>query len=284
MAKGDKEHQMLFDLRGKRRNVVKVVYATLAVLMGLSLFLVIGGFNIAELFSSGTGTGNAAEIYEEQIERIEGRLEKEPEDPNLLTALTRAHINAGNSQITTTASGEESFSLEAIQQWEQAYQSWSDYLKATDEPSGGLALLVSPTLVRLAELSGSFQKAAIQIQAAVDAQKIAAKRLPSVNSFTTLAQYTYFTDDFPAAEKARAQAKKLATGKPEREAIDKQLDESKKRAEKFLQEKERSDRQLKAAREKGGSAGAPEGGETPEAASPEAESPLGGALGGGLTE
>ena len=52
---------MLFDLRGGRRGqVVKVVYALLAVLMGLSLFLVIGGFNLAELFNGGTSTGDAA--------------------------------------------------------------------------------------------------------------------------------------------------------------------------------------------------------------------------------
>src|ERR1044072_2501328 len=79
VAGGDKEHKMLFDLRGGRRGaVVKVVYALLAVLMGLSLFLVIGGFNLAELFNSSNSTGDAAKPYEEQAARIETKLRKEP--------------------------------------------------------------------------------------------------------------------------------------------------------------------------------------------------------------
>ena len=39
---------MVFDIRGRRRHVVKVVYAILAVLMGASLFLVVGPVNIGE--------------------------------------------------------------------------------------------------------------------------------------------------------------------------------------------------------------------------------------------
>ena len=42
MASDGGERRMLFDIRGRRKNVVKVVYAILAVLMGLSLFLVAG--------------------------------------------------------------------------------------------------------------------------------------------------------------------------------------------------------------------------------------------------
>ena len=42
MAQGGKEHRMVFDIRGRRKHVVKVVYAVLAVLMGASLFLVVG--------------------------------------------------------------------------------------------------------------------------------------------------------------------------------------------------------------------------------------------------
>jgi len=38
----DGERRMLFDIRGRRKNVVKVVYAILAVMMGASLFLVVG--------------------------------------------------------------------------------------------------------------------------------------------------------------------------------------------------------------------------------------------------
>ena len=38
----DGERRMLFDIRGRRKHVVRVVYAILAILMGASLFLVVG--------------------------------------------------------------------------------------------------------------------------------------------------------------------------------------------------------------------------------------------------
>ncbi len=270
MAKGKNEHRMLFDLRGGRRGqVVKVVYALLAVLMGLSLFLVIGGFNLAELFNSGTSTGDAAKPYEEQAERIEVKLQKDPQNPDLLLGLTRAHVNAGNAQVSVDeTTGERSFTTEAVQEFQEADQSWSEYLKATDEPSVGLALVMSPTLLQLAEFSGSFQQAAITIKSASEAQKIVAEQRPSINSLTTYALYTYFTGDTKAAEKARAEAKKEANSKPEREAIDKQLDEGQERAEKFLKELKKAEKEAKAASEGGGAAA---GG----------ENPLGGAFGGG---
>jgi len=263
---------MVFDVRGRRKNVVRVVYAILAVLMGLSLFLVIGGFNLAELFNNGTSTGDAAKPYEEQAERIEVKLQKDPQNPDLLLGLTRAHVNAGNAQVSVDEStGEQSFTPEAVQEFQEADQSWSEYLKATDEPSVGLALVMSPTLLRLAEVSASFQQAAITIKSAAEAQKIVADQRPSINSLTTYALYTYFTGDFEAADKARAEAKKEANSKGEREAIDKQLGEAKERADKFLKELKKAEKEAKAASEGGGAAGGAAPG----------ENPLGGALGGG---
>jgi hypothetical protein len=274
VAKGKDEHRMLFDLRGgKRGQVVKVVYALLAMLMGLSLFLVIGGFNLAELFNSGTSTGAAAKPYEEQAERIEVKLKKDPEDPNLLMALTRAHVNAGNAQVTVEPNGAQALTPEAVQEYEKADQTWSEYLEAADEPSASLALLMSPTLLRLAELSPNYPAAAITIKSAAEAQQIVAEQRPSINAFTTLALYTYFTGDFGAADKAREEAKKLAGAKSEREAVDKQLDETEKRAQTFLKEKKKAEKEAKAA-QKGG-----QGQTAPETVEPGA-GPFGGALGG----
>ncbi len=272
MASGDNEHRMLFDLRGRRRNVIKVVYATLAVLMGLSLFLVIGGFNIAELFNgNGTSQGDAAEPYEEQAERIEAKLKKDPENPKLLLSLTRAQVNAANAQVTVESDGTQAITPEGFQQYEEAYQSWLNYLESTDEPNPSLALLMSSALVRVAEFAQSFQLAESRIKAAAEAQEIVAEERPTLNAFSTLALYTYFTGDFKAAEEARAKAKKLAGGKAERDAIDTQLDEIKKRAQSYLKEKEQAEK----------AAAAGEGGAGKEAL----ENPLGlSGGGGGLTE
>jgi rubrerythrin len=236
VASGKQEHKMLFDLRsGRRRGMVKVVYGVLAVLMGASLFLTVGPVSIGEIFSNNSSSStDAAEIYEEQAERIEAKLKKDPENPELLLALTRAEINAGNAGVTTEPNGARSVSTEALGSYQKADQTWTEYLKATDEPSPGLAQVVAPMYFQMAELSRSFPEVETRVQAAADAQKIVAEDRPNLNSLTTLALYTLFTGDFKAAEKARAEAKKFAGSESEKEAVDKQLDEYKKNAETFV--------------------------------------------------
>lgn len=266
---------MLFDLRGGRRgSVVKVVYAVLAILMGTSLFLTVGPFSIGELFNNNSGSGDAAKPYQEQAERIETKLKKDPEDPALLLSLTRAQINAGNAQAEVEPNGERAFTTEGLQEYQKAYQSWSEYLKATDEPNPGLALVVGPMLVQLAEFSRSYPQAATRIQSATEAEEIVAEQRPSVNSLSTLAFYTYFTGNFEAAEKARAEAKKLAGGKSEEEQIDGQLDQYKKLAEGFLNRKKKAEKEEKTAAQAGGG----------KAASEKLENPFGGLTGAGLGE
>lgn len=274
MAGKKKEHQMLFDLRGGRRGkVVKVVYAVLAVLMGLSLFIVVGGFNIAELFNSNSSSGEAAKVYEEQAERVESELKKDPGDSELLRRLTRAQINAGNAQVTVEPSGARQISTDAAQEYQKAYNSWTEYLKATPKPDVGLALLVAPMLLSLAETATTYPQADSSIRSASEAQQIVADQRPSVNAWTTLAFYAYYTDP-KTAEKARAEAEKLAANKTEREAIAKQLDEFKKNADSYRSAKAKAVKAQEEAASQGGEGGG---------AVPSGESPLGG-LGGGLSE
>jgi hypothetical protein len=230
MASGDKEHRMLFDIRGKRRNVVKVVYAVLAVLMGLSLFLVTGAGSIGSLFGGGSEAGNGAVIYEEQAERLERKLVKSPEDPELLLALTRAQLNAGNQQVETNAEGRPVPTVESVRQYREASETWSDYLKATKEPSPSGAQLMAPTFVTLAEASRSGPEFEENMESAAEAAEIVAKKRPNLNSLSTLAYYRYFAFDKAAGEKARAEAVALTNGKFERENLENQLDEYKKRA------------------------------------------------------
>jgi hypothetical protein len=251
---------MLFDLRGGHRGkMVKVVYAVLAVLMGSSLFLTVGPVNIGQLFGASGGSSNAAEPFEEQAENIQVRLKKEPTNPDLLYSLTRAQINAGNAGVTIGSSEQREYSTEAVQAYQEADQSWSEYLKATKEPSPSLAQLVAPMMITLAEFSTSYPQADQRIEAAADAQKIVAEVRPTVNSLSTLAFYTYFTGDFKAAEKARTEAKQLANTKAERDEIDKALDEYKKNATKYVEAKEKAEKEQKAA----GGSGSPESLENP---------------------
>jgi hypothetical protein len=270
VASGKQEHKMLFDLRsGRRRGLVKVVYAVLAILMGASLFLTVGPFNLGEIFSNDSSSTDAAQIYEEQAEQIEAKLKKDPGNADLLASLTRAEINAGNAGVKVEPNGKKVVSLEAVESYRKADQAWSEYLKAADEPSAGLAQLMAPMYFQLAELSRSFAEAETRLQAATDAQKITAEDRPNLNSLATLARYTYFTGDFKAAEKARAEATKLANSASERESLDEVLDEAKKLATGFIKNVQASEKAEKA-----------NGGKPSETL----ENPLGGGLTGGVGE
>jgi hypothetical protein len=228
---------MLFDLRsGRRRGLVKVVYGVLAILMGASLFLTVGPVNIGEIFGNSNGSStDAAQIYEEQAERLEVKLKKDPENPDLLLSLTRANVNAGNAGVEPNEqTGETSVTTEAVESYQKADQAWTEYLEATKEPSAGLAQVVAPMLFQLAELSTSYPEAETRLQAAAEAQKIATEGRPNLNSLATLARYTYLTGDFKAAEKIRAEAMKKAKSESERESVEEFLDESEKSAHAFV--------------------------------------------------
>lgn len=268
------EHRMLFDLqRGRRKTAVKVVYAVLAVLMGASLFLVVGPLNIGELFNSNSsGGGDVAKPYEEQAERLEAKLKKDPENPQLLQALTRAQVTAGNSLLSLEPDEEDL--ANALQQYRLASSSWAEYVDLTDEPSAGTAQLVAPALLSLAERSRTYEEAQRNIEAATEAQQVVAKQRPTLNSYSTLALYTYFTGDYKAAEAAQAKAAKLTRAKFEREQLDKQMEEVKKNAEKFQKSRKQAAAAEKAAAK--GNKGNPEALQAPA-------NPLGGSFGTGST-
>lgn len=246
----DGERRMLFDIRGRRRNVVKFVYAILALLMAASLILLAG----PGLFSGGgRGGGEAAKQLEEQAERIERKLAKSPNDANLLLNLTRIRVSAANAQSEVNpTTGEALLTLQSREQFEKASAAWSEYLEATNEPSAGGAQLITPALFSLAQTSRSYNEALSNMRAAAEAQKIVAEQRPSLGSLSTLALYTLFTGDYKAAEEAEKEAAKSANSKLERENLEKQFDEVRKRAVEFQKQVAESE---KAAKTAGGGAG-----------------------------
>lgn len=135
------------------------------------------------------------------------------------------------------------FTQESVQKFRQASESWSQYLEATNDPSASVAQLVAPTFITQAEASTSAAGFEENMNAAAEAAAIVAEQRPSLNSLSTLAIYQYFAFEPEAAEKSRAKAVALTNGKFERENLENQLDEYKKRsgeAEKQLKERERA--------------------------------------------
>jgi hypothetical protein len=241
---------MVFDTRGKRKHVIRVVYAILAILMGASLFLVVGPVNIGSLIGNSSSTGNAAGVLHEQAERIEKRLAQNPDDEQLLLALTRARISAGNAQLEGLETAAPTVPESAHADYEAAEQSWNRYLKqAGGEPNASVAQLVAATFFRLAE-SGSRSVTEIQsnVTSAKTAQQIVADQQPNVGSLSSLAIYDYFDGDFAAGDEATKQAAARAPAKTEAKEIEKQLAEYRKRAKKFVTQLERFSKAQKEAR------------------------------------
>jgi hypothetical protein len=246
------ERRLLFDTRGKRKHVIRVVYAILALLMGASLFLVVGPFNLGNILGNSGSSSSAAKVLHEQAERIERRLTKNPGDEQLLLTLTRAQINAGNAQIEQTYESEvPTITVGAKEDFQAAEESWSRYLKqAGDEPSPIGAQLVAATYFRLAEGSGSFGEIEENVVKAAAAQRIAADQRPNLNSRSTLAIYEYFAGDFAAGDKAAKQAAAEASSPAEAKGIEKQLAEYRKRGKAFeKQRKEAAKLEAKSGRE-----------------------------------
>jgi hypothetical protein len=233
MAQGRDEHRMVFDIRGRRRHVVKFVYAILALLMFGSLFLVTGAVNISSIFGSGTSGESAASSFEKQAENIEAKLVKSPGDEDLLANLTRTRINVSNALLTGGAAESASGVEEYEHQLALASEDWSEYLAATSEPSPGLAIQVAPALFQQAELSTSAAAALEKVKTATEAQQIVAEGRPSLNSFSTLAFYTLFTQNYKAAEAAKEEAAKFANTKFERESFENKYEEVEKNAKEF---------------------------------------------------
>lgn len=230
------ERRLVFDTRGKRKHVVRVVYAILALLMGGSLFLVVGPVNIGELFGNSTSSNSASKVFEEQAERVEQQLAKSPDNEQLLLVLTRARINAGNAQIEPPASETEAptITAEARNNFDAGTEAWDEYLKQTDEPNPAAAQLVGATFFRLAE-AGSLSVGEITTNAeeAAKAQRLAAEQQPSLGSLSTLAIYEFFAGDFAAGDKATKQAVGKTTSKAGAKEAEEQLAEFRKRAVAF---------------------------------------------------
>lgn len=232
MAQRSDEHRMVFDIRGRRRNVVKVVYAILAILMAASLFLVTGALNVGSLFGGSSGE-SAAASFEKQAAHLERKLAKAPGDEDLMAALTRTRINAANSLITN-GKGESAEGVEEIKhQLALASESWSQYVGTASEPSAGVAIQVAPALFQLAEISATGEEALENVKAATEAEQVVAEKRNDLNSWSTLAFYALFTQNYKLAEKAKAEAVKLANTKFERESFENKYDEVQKNAKEF---------------------------------------------------
>ena len=220
---------MLFDLRGKRKRFIQVIYATLALLMGVGLV----GFGIGSDASGGIFTCNdqqsaaTADLVKE-ADQLEAQTRTNPEDEALLLELSRARIQAANAESEADPqTGAQSFTADGVQQLEKAADTWETYLKLKPKPpSDEVASLIANGYFALAQSETDLNQAVAALEGAAEAERIVTDARPSQGTFAQLATYLYLAGD----EKAGAKAEKRALAEAEssqRSLIKEQLKQSK---------------------------------------------------------
>jgi hypothetical protein len=260
---------VLFDLSGKRRRVVQVVYATLAILMGGSLVLfgigsdAPGGILDAVGLGSNDG-GSSSPQYDEEIENAEERLASNPDDERALLDLAHYHY------LAATESGIETdpetlvvtVSEDARQELEESVAAWERYLETDPKrPNASGASDAAQAYRYLNDADG-----------AAAAQEIVAESQQTAAAYYQLALFRYADGQLKAGDEAGQQAV-AAADQADRKRIEQIVEELGKRAR---EQQEQLEKAAEQAEEAGGGAGGAAGGATGQ----QLQDPFG-ALGGG---
>jgi hypothetical protein len=208
---------VLFDLSGKRRRVVQVVYATLAALflVGFVAFGigsdVSGGF--ADLFGSGGSGGSVSSQFDDQIDSANEQLAANPNDSAALLKLSKYRYFKAKQGVTQDqTTGEISVSEDANTELGKAVDAWEKYLKVNKgRPSPTDAAQIVQAYYFLNDFGG-----------AAEAQQIVAKDQPSSGAYGQLAYYRYASLNIPAGDKAASKAEAEAP-KAQRGQLKRQL-------------------------------------------------------------
>lgn len=223
---------MLFDIRGRRRRVIQVIYVFLALLLGGSLvFFGIGGDapgglgDALGISQNSSGTGNPQ--FDEDIEQAEATLETDPGNKQALLTLARTQYVAGNSALEVDEQGFATVTDEVRDRFEASVDAWERYLDEDPaEPDSSVANIVFQAYDRLASSTG-LPDAADYLDGAQRTAAIIAEERPSANSYFQLAAYSYFNGEVQAgdeaAEKALAEAREEDTGQDALRSLEQQL-------------------------------------------------------------
>src|SRR5215210_280473 len=218
---------MLFDLRGRgRRRTVKIVYITLALLMGggLVLFGIGGGGamqgGLVDAITGSSGGDTGSERFDKNEQKAVKATQARPQDPAGWAALARARVQSagvGDNFDPNTASYTESGKAKLT----GAAAAWDKYLalepKKPDDRVAGL-------MVRAFDQTGLNRPAD-----AAAAQELITEARPSANTFATLAIYAYQAGQTRKGDLARNEALERAP-KDERNTLKDSLDQAKQQA------------------------------------------------------
>jgi hypothetical protein len=217
---------MLFDLRGTgRRRVIKVVYVTLAFLMGggLVLFGIGGGGalpgGLLDAITESSGSGDpGADRFRRQEAEATARARANPNDAAAWAAVARSRFSLANSgENFDQAAGR--YTEDGRQQLRAAARAWErSVAEAGDNPDSRVASLMVQVYTEL----GDADKA-------TSAQEIIAEDRDTAGAYTQLASLAYQAGQTRKGDLAVDKALEL-TEPDMRQALKGQLDQLKQQA------------------------------------------------------
>ena len=222
---------MLFDLRGKRKRAVQVVYASLALifLVGFVGFSIGSGNAPGGLLdaiglggSSGSG-GSLSSEFDSQINAADAQLAKHPHDTTALLKLAKYEYFKGKQGVTQDqTTGQVSVSQDAHTELGRSADAWRKYLRLNKgKPDPRTAAYMVQVFYLLNDATGAAQ-----------AQRIVAAKNPSSGAYGQLAFYLYAAGEISAGDASAKKAEGLAP-KAQRKALTQQLASIRKQAVKL---------------------------------------------------
>jgi tetratricopeptide (TPR) repeat protein len=227
---------MLFDLKGKRKRLVQVVYLGLAILFGGGLVLFgVGGNVSGGLIDAFKGTGSAnTSAFNDQVERAERQAAAKPREPAVWLAVLRAQFN-----LASSPEGSDAESGQLTDRGQQAIievaQAWERYqrLKPEKIDSSGAAFA--------ALAYGALQ----DYDKAVETQALSVKSRPSANGYFQLADFAYRAGQVETGDEAAKEAVQR-TPSDQRNTVRSLIKDTKKQGAEFakaLEEAKKAERQ-----------------------------------------
>jgi hypothetical protein len=213
---------MLFDLRSPgRRNAIKVVYVTLALLMGGGLVLFgIGGEvsgGVVDAITGSSGGDDGADRFREREERALAATKADAGDAAAWAELARARFQL-SSVGENFDSQTNAFTAEGKTKLRQATEAWEKHVELAEKPDDRLAATMAQAYIELGEPAK-----------AAEAQEVITEARPKAGSFAQLAVYAYAAGQTRRGDLARDRALEL-TDRDQRDDLRAQLKQARAQA------------------------------------------------------
>ena len=210
---------MLFDLRGRgRRRAVKVIYLSLAILMGGGLVLFgIGGNTNGGLFDAiqgNSGSVNANDVFQNRVKTLEKRTQANPADAKAWSQLASLRFQVATSGDNYDQST-QSYTVKGKGELRRASAAWQRYLALNPNPPDDR---IANQMVQAYGTAGlrQYDEAVKAMEIVVDT------RDPTYQLYAQLAVYAHAAKQTRKATLAENKAVELAP-KAQRKAIRAQI-------------------------------------------------------------